>query len=775
MSRFRRFIRIMLPLMLVALWVPILAAPAHAAPGDLDPSFSGDGIVTTPVGTGDDQVNGVRVQSDGKIVVAGTTDNGFAAPDDFALVRYTSSGALDSSFGSGGKVVTSISSSEDRGQAVAIHTDGKIVVAGHSLIGGDWDFALTRYTTAGVLDGSFGSGGKVTTHFGGVADDFVYGLAIQGDGKIVAAGSSNAGGTDAFALARYTTSGTLDGSFGSGGKVTTAFSAYGEQARSVILQPDEKIVAVGFADNGIDADFALARYTSSGALDATFGPTGDGTAATSIGPADDFANSVDLQPDGRIVVAGLSTASSGNEFALARYTAAGSLDGSFGTAGTVTLKMSSLDRGASAVAVQTDGRIVVAGTTCPGSVCDFAVLRYTASGALDGSFGSGGKVTTHITTDDTAKAMDIQPDGRIVVGGQTYTGSTYDFAVARYLARLPVVSIGDAFVVEENAESVLMNFPVSLAGAGASDSVTVDFQTVADSAGSKDFGATTGTVTFDPGQTTGTISVSVKGDSIYEENETFFVKLSSPVGATLGDSLGEGTIVDNDGVPDMSISSPSVTEGNSGTTGMVYTLSLTNPSSEYISVDFSTADGTATAPADYQSASGTRWFKPGQVTRTITVYVKGETVQEPNETVLVNLSDANGAGIETGQGVGTIIDDDRPTISINDAQVTEGTSGTTKTMTFTVTLSKAGTSSITVQYATANDTAVAPGDYTAKAGTLTFTVGQVSKPITVTIKGDNIAECTESFFVNLSNPTNTSIADGQGVGTIVTDEPSPCD
>jgi chitinase len=394
---------------------------------------------------------------------------------------------------------------------------------------------------------------------------------------------------------------------------------------------------------------------------------------------------------------------------------------------------------------------------------------------LDGSFGSGGKVTTHITTDDTAKAMDIQSDGRIVVGGQTFTGSTYDFAVARYLARPPVVSIGDAFVVEENAESVFMQFPVSLAGAGASDHVTVDYATVADSAGSKDFGATTGTVTFNPGQTTGTISVSVKGDLIYEGDETFFVKLSSPVGATLGDSLGEGTIVDNDAVPDLSISSPSVTEGNSGTTQLVYTLGLTNPSSDYISVDFTTADGTATAPADYQAISGTRWFKPGQVTRTITVYVKGETVQELNETVLVNLSDANGAGIETGQGVGTIIDDDRPTISINDAQVTEGASGTTKTMTFTVTLSKAGTSSITVQYATANDTAVAPGDYTAKSGTLTFSAGQVSKPITVTIKGDNLAECTESFFVTLSNPTNASIADGRGVGTIVTDEPNPCD
>jgi uncharacterized delta-60 repeat protein len=767
MSAFRRFIRIILPVMLVALWVPILAAPAQASPGDLDPTFGSGGTVSTPIGSSAGFGNGVVVQPDGKILVAGTS----LGPtfSDFAVVRYTPSGGLDGSFGSGGKVTTSFGSVDDGAFAVALQTDGKIVVAGRSHNGSNYDFALARYTSAGALDLSFGSGGKVTTPIGS-SNETAWGVTIQqSDGKIVAAGESLIGGDNDFALVRYTTSGVPDGTFGSAGKVTTHFGGVATDiANEVIVQSDGKIMVAGQSSVAGNFDFAFARYTGSGSPDPAFGTGGRTTVP--FGSSTDVGEDVALQADGKIVAAGFSFNGSNTDFALVRLTPAGGLDTPFGVGGKVTTAIGSGADSARALVLQADGKIVLAGDSDNG----LGVIRYTSGGALDPSFGVGGKVTTLIGSFSSGTGLDLQPDGKIVLVG--YNGpDPVDFAVARYLAAPPVVSIGDAFVVEENAESVLMQFPVSLAEAGSSDYVAVDYQTVADTAGSKDFGATSGTVTFNPGQTTGTISVSVKGDSIYEESETFFVKLSSPVGATLGDSLGEGTIVDNDGVPDMSISSPSVTEGNSGTTAIVYTLSLTNPSSEYISVDFSTADGTATAPADYQSASGTRWFKPGQVTRTITVYVKGETVQELNETVLVNLSDANGAGIETGQGVGTIIDDDRPTISINDAQVTEGTSGTTKTMTFTVTLSKAGTSSITVQYATANGTAVAPGDYTAKSGTLTFSAGQVSKPVTVTIKGDNLAECTESFFVNLSNATNASIADGQGVGTIVTDEPNPCD
>jgi hypothetical protein len=211
-----------------------------------------------------------------------------------------------------------------------------------------------------------------------------------------------------------------------------------------------------------------------------------------------------------------------------------------------------------------------------------------------------------------------------------------------------------------------------------------------------------------------------------------------------------------------------VTEGNSGTSLATFAITLSNPSSETIAVDFQTADGTAKAPSDYIAQSGTKEFLPGQTTKTVSVAVKGETAQEPNETFFLNLLDPDGATIVDGQGVGTITDDDRPAISINDKTVTEKNGTTTVNMVFKVTLSKAGTSNITitVQHATADNTAVAPGDYKAKSGTLTFLPGQTSKTITIVIKGDNIDEPNETFFLNLSNATNASIDDGQGVGTI---------
>jgi hypothetical protein len=362
-----------------------------------------------------------------------------------------------------------------------------------------------------------------------------------------------------------------------------------------------------------------------------------------------------------------------------------------------------------------------------------------------------------------------------VAAGYSFNGANHDFALARYLADIPLLSIADATLTEGDSGTANMTFTVSLAGAGANDNVTAQYATASDSATGTDYVAKSGTVQFLPGQISKTITVAIKGDLIDEPNESFFVNLSNAQGATIDNGTATGTIVDNDPVPGMSVSDVTVTEGNSGTTGASFIVSLSNPSSQYVTFDYDTDNGTAVAGSDYKAKSGTKVFLPGQITKTVTVSVIGETAQEPNETFFLNLADADNAVILDGQGVGTITDDDRPTISINDAQVTEGTSGTTKTMTFTVTLSKAGTSSITVQYATANDTAVAPGDYTAKSGTLTFSVGQVSKPITVTIKGDNVAECTESFVVNLSNATNASIADGQGVGTIVTDEPNPCD
>ena len=220
------------------------ANPANAN-GSLDTSFDTEGKVTTALGSAGNGAQSVAIQSDGKIVVAGSSNDNDVSGDDFALARYNTDGSLDTSFDTDGKVTTAIGSSNDRAYSVAIQSNGKIVVAGNSSNGGfNTVFALARYNTDGSLDTSFDTDGKITTAIGS-ATDTAYSVAIQSDGKIVAAGYSYNGSNNDFALARYNTDGSLDTSFDTDGKITTAIGLEADLAQSVAIQSDGKIVAAG--------------------------------------------------------------------------------------------------------------------------------------------------------------------------------------------------------------------------------------------------------------------------------------------------------------------------------------------------------------------------------------------------------------------------------------------------------------------------------------------------------------------------------------------------
>lgn len=224
------------------------------------------------------------------------------------------------------------------------------------------------------------------------------------------------------------------------------------------------------------------------------------------------------------------------------------------------------------------------------------------------------------------------------------------------------------------------------------------------------------------------------------------------------------------GTPLISIAgAPAVTEGNAGTRTTTFTVTLSAASSQTVTVAYATGNGTATAGSDYQAASGTMTFSPGETSKTISVQVIGDRIAEPNETFAVNLTGATNATIAAGQGIGTIYDDE-PRISITDATVNEGNTGT-RPINFAVSLSMAYDVSVTISYVTANGTAAAGSDYQAKSGTLTIPSGQTSGIITVQVSGDRVAESNETFFLNLSNPNYGTISDGQGVGTILDDEP----
>lgn len=404
-------------------------------PGAVDESFQ-QGRAIVPVGAGDDYANAMALAADGKILVAGRSAENSG---DFALVRLTRDGDLDASFGDGGKVTTALGSGSDVAYAVAVQEDGKIVVAGSSTRDGTGvDFALVRYLPDGRLDEDFGSGGKVFTSLSDDSD-IAYALLIQADGKIVVAGESNQGASNTgldFALVRYHADGSLDESFGDGGRVLTPMSS--GNGRDVVyalasheIGGEERIVAVGG-----EGDFAIARYTEDGELDETFGQ--DGKVTHVWGSVIGAARAVQVLPDGKILVAGHET----HDFALLRFTRNGALDTTFG-GGTPVITPISEDNWdeAQALAVEADGKILLGGWVYEGSSSsgNFALVRYTEDGELDASFGDGGIVVTEVASkakNDVANAMLLQTDDRVptvrVLLAGSANGSNHDFAVARY-------------------------------------------------------------------------------------------------------------------------------------------------------------------------------------------------------------------------------------------------------------------------------------------------------------------------------------------------------
>ena len=289
-----------------------------------------------------------------------------------------------------------------------------------------------------------------------------------------------------------------------------------------------------------------------------------------------------------------------------------------------------------------------------------------------------------------------------------------------------------------------------------------------------DYVAQSGTLTFTPGQTSRTIVIAVNGDTIVEPNETVLINLSAPSGATVADNQGIVTII-NDDNSTISINNTSVNEGDAGTTNATLTVTLSAASASNITVNFTTTNNSALAGSDYVAQNGTLTFTPGQTSRTIVIVVNGDTTVEADETFFVDLSAPLGATLANARGVVTISNDDAallPTLSINDVSISEGNSGTTL-MSFAVSLSQASAQDVTVQFDTANGTATAGSDYITKSGTVTIPAGQTSGTISVSILGDTIAESNDSLLVNLTNPTNATLKDSQGVGTILNDDVGP--
>lgn len=335
---------------------------------------------------------------------------------------------------------------------------------------------------------------------------------------------------------------------------------------------------------------------------------------------------------------------------------------------------------------------------------------------------------------------------------------------------VPALTIANATVTEGNAGMVNAVFTVTLSGT-SSEAVSFDYATANGSAAAPaDFQASNGSLSFAPGETVKQVVVQVVSDTVSEFNETFGVNVSNLTGATISDGVALGTITDDD-TPTISVANATATEGNSGTTNALFAVTLSSMSSQIVSMSYATANGSATAPSDYQSASGTLTFNPGETVQQIMVPVVGDTSIETTESFSLNLTAPVNATLADATAQGTITDNDTVTITIGAATVTETNTGTNRDAVFTITLSAASGSTVTVDFASANGSATAPADYLATSGTLTFAPGEVSKQIAVSVVGDNAVEANETFSVNLANPTNAAIAgSGFGLGTITNND-----
>jgi uncharacterized delta-60 repeat protein len=523
--------------------------------GSLDESFNGTGILQgyyTPEGPS--ALSGIAVQKDNKIVVAGFGINPANLQSFYlGLARYNPDGSLDGNFGTGGKVTTDFGENLKIGNlnqlvSVAIQSDGKIV-AGlqvENTTTGYGDIALARFTAAGTLDGTFDNDGKVTTDFGGYVQ--IGTMAIQNDGRIVVAGYFN---NSDFTLVRYTATGALDNSFGTGGKVTTDFYGGEDNSWGVAIQSDGKIVAVGSATNAAgNYDFALARYTTSGRLDNTFGNRGK---VTSDFGSDDQSGPLVIQGDGKIVVLGLTSDNTGSSnFALARYNANGSLDNTFDNDGKVNINFGAKEN-ISSITLQSDGKILVAGTVEDLSTFTYylTLARYTTSGGLDNDFDNDGKATTSLSGEYYYSIN--WNNGRIYAVGRTLVDYNDAGLLAAFkggsASTLPVVNIDDT-KVSSVFTATTATLTISATGT-ISSPITVNYATQDGTATSKgrnaDYKTIKGAVVLSSTVSSATISIPVNASAFSNGVKYFNVNLSlsrqmSSL-ATIGDGTGVVTII----------------------------------------------------------------------------------------------------------------------------------------------------------------------------------------------------------------------------------------
>jgi uncharacterized delta-60 repeat protein len=397
---------------------------ALAQPGVLDYYFGNAGIALGSYSTQYSYAYAVAQQADGKIVVTGylqdTTLSTF-------VTRFDTNGVVDATFSNPILVIGQLG---DYGRAITVQPDGKIIIAGFA-DNLSTDIYVARLLPSGDLDSTFGTGGITITDFGNNTLDHAHDIALQADGKIIVTGWVLDQDIN-IALLRYNNDGTLDSTFGVNGKVSTDIDSMTQQAYSVAIQPDGKILVAGYTSTAVNGDnVVVIRYRTDGTIDPDFGVNGISNPA--INQDDDGAYDMALQADGKIVLAGFNyTVIPFADNLLVRLDTTGALDHSFGQGGVVAMNFTNNDNYATSVLIQPDGKIITTGRAIS-ATSDFLLARFKSDGQLDSTFGTlGFKLTSVASDEDYIYSSLLQPDQKIVVAGYYSNNLIENFAVARY-------------------------------------------------------------------------------------------------------------------------------------------------------------------------------------------------------------------------------------------------------------------------------------------------------------------------------------------------------
>jgi uncharacterized delta-60 repeat protein len=664
--------------------------------GSPDNTFDGDGLLILSGGYGAQTFDDLALAADGNIVFAGVGAINFSRQ--YVFSRIKPDGTADLNAGGDGLVVATITGSNDVSRDIAVLPDGKILLGGYTNSTSNTNlFALLKLNANGSVDNSFNGDGKYTHEFAG-NNAFANSIALQTDGKIVLAGYVSSIGNDRFAVLRLNANGDPDNSFDGDGQLILDVQG---QVRKAIIQPDGKIILVG-TSNG---KATVARLNADGTPDNSFGINGVATVNTT---ASSSGTSVALQTDGKIVVAGSDFSLSNSQALVARFNVDGSPDNSFNGDGILTSLLNSNSTAVNGVAIQSDGKIVIGGyaaATFGSATFDFMFARINSDGSFDNSFGTEGitKFDYGNNSYDNLYDIEIQPDGKIVGGGTSRIASE-EYAVVRVLANCTP--------------------DPSFNGNGRASLVVT-----------QNFSEESRAIAI---QSDGKILLTGDGYGFAPGRKFFAARFNGASPALTKVSI----------LPSL------VNEGNSGTNKMIFILKLHKKLNVPVTVSYTTVNGSAVAGQDYVAKSGTVTFPANTLLNAIEVSVKGDLVNESNETFKVLLSNPINASLENTDATGVIVNDDFGTAKVFDASAAER-DGQVRVR---VTLSLTSDQTVRLRYSTENGSAKSPDDYTGVSNQwLEFNPGETEKFITIVLKQDNRNESTEKFYVKLTGADNANI------------------